>query len=101
LAKIVAQDVAEGNPVLETKGGRSYLLKSEEEGAKVVMVPGADGFYRQCRYPLKFRGRGEEKGGGGWEMEEGKGRKGDGRRGGGLDIGRRMWNWGFIGTSAS
>ncbi|CCX09797.1 DNA-directed RNA polymerase I subunit RPA34.5-domain-containing protein [Pyronema domesticum] len=53
LAKISAQDVAEGNPVLETKGGRSYLLKSEEEGAEVVMVPGADGFYRQIGQPVK------------------------------------------------
>ncbi|KAI5817029.1 DNA-directed RNA polymerase I subunit RPA34.5-domain-containing protein [Pyronema omphalodes] len=52
LAKIVAQDVAEGNPVMQTKGGRSYLLKNEEEGEKVVMVPGADGFYRQSGQPV-------------------------------------------------
>ncbi|KAF8250169.1 hypothetical protein K440DRAFT_659625 [Wilcoxina mikolae CBS 423.85] len=48
-------DIAEGNPVLETKSGRSYCLKPngdvEEEGA-VIMVPNSEGVYRAAGKPI-------------------------------------------------
>ena len=56
LSVIDTQDIAEGHPIMETKAGRSYCMKVDDElledsARATIMVPDSKGVYRSGMAP--------------------------------------------------